>query len=130
MKTLLTITILLFTISLQAQSSEFLKEYNELRSLPTMKSTDVQFVRLEAIQELRFSGLQDREQFLLLEKIEDAYWRFNGGKKEIDPSTLLAFIESENPVCKWSGLFEEVEEKRLVKVYKVDIKIMLLIFDL
>lgn len=128
MKQLLTITILLFTISLQAQSPEFLKEYNELRSLPTMKSTDVQFVRLETTAELRFSGLQDREQFLLLEKIEDAYWRFN--KKEIEPSTLLAFMESENPICKWSGLFEEVEEKRLVKVYKVDMKVMLQIFDL
>ena len=128
MKQLLTITILLFTISLQAQSPEFLKEYNELRSLPTMKSTDVQFVRLETTTELRFSGLQDREQFLLLEKIEDAYWRFN--RKEIEPSTLLAFMESENPVCKWSGLFEEVEEKRLVKVYKVDMQTMLKIFDL
>lgn len=128
MKQLLTITVLLLTISLQAQSPEFLKEYNELRSLPTMKSTDVQFVRLETTSELRFSGLQDREQFLLLEKIEDAYWRFN--RKEIEPSTLLAFMESENPVCKWSGLFEEVEEKRLVKVYKVDMKVMLQIFEL
>ena len=130
MKQLLTITVLLLTISLQAQSPEFIKERDELRSLPTMKAVDVQFVRLETTTELRFSGLQDREQFLLLEKIEDAYWRFNGGKKEIDPSTLLAFIESENPVCKWSGLFEEVEEKRMVKVYKVDMKIMLQIFDL
>ena len=129
MKTLLTITTLLLTISLNAQT-QFLKEYNELRNAPGMKAIDVQFVRLEAASELRFSGLQEREQFLLLEKIEDAYWRFNGGKKEVDPSTLLAFIESENPVCKWSGLFEEVEEKRLVKVYKVDMKLMLQIFDL
>ena len=128
MKQLFTITALLFTISLQAQSPEFLKEYNELRSLPTMKSTDVQFVRLETAAELRFSGLQDREQFLLLEKIEDAYWMFK--KKDIEPSTLLAFIESNNPICKWSGLFEEVEEKRMVKVYKVDMQTMLKIFDL
>ena len=128
MKQLLTITALLITMVLQAQSPEFIKERDELRSLPTMKAVDVQFVRLETTTELRFSGLQDREQFLLLEKIEDAYWRFT--RKEIDPSTLLAFIESENPVCKWSGLFEEVEENRLVKVYKVDMKVMLQIFDL
>lgn len=129
MKQLLTITALLITSFLQAQSPEFIKERDELRSLPTMKAVDMQFVRLETNSELRFSGLQDREQFLMLEKIEDAYWKFNGGKKEIDPSTLLTFMESENPVCKWSGLFEEVEEKRLVKVYKVDMKIMLQIFD-
>lgn len=128
MKQLLTITALLITISLQAQSPEFLKEYNELRILPMMKVVDVQFVRLETAAELRFSGLQDREKWLMLEKIEDAYYTFN--KKEIEPSTLLAFMESENPVCKWSGLHEEVEEKRLVKVYKVDMKIMLQIFDL
>lgn len=130
MKQLLTITALLITISLQAQSPEFIKERDELRILPMMKAVDVQFVRLETAAELRFSGLQDREQFLMLEKIEDAYYRFNGGKKEINPSTLLAFMESENPVCKWSGLFEEVEEKRLVKIYKVDMKVMLQIFDL
>lgn len=128
MKTTITIIALLITCFLQAQSPEFVKEYNELRNLPTMKSIDMQFVRLETMTELRFSGLQDREQFLLLEKIEDAYYRFN--KKEIDPSTLLAFIQSENPICKWSGLFEEVEEKRLVKVYKVDMQTMLKIFDL
>lgn len=128
MKQLITITTLLLTISLNAQSPEFIKERDEMRNAPGMKSIDVQFVRLETTTELRFSGLQDREQFLLLEKIEDAYWRFN--RKEIDPSTLLAFMESENPICKWSGLFEEVEEKRLVKVYKVDMHTMLKIFDL
>lgn len=127
MKQLITITILLLTISLNAQTN-FEKEYNELRNAPGMKNRDVQVPSTETVQELRFSGLQDREQFLLLEKIEDAYYRFN--KKEIDPSALLAFIESENPVCKWSGLHEEVEEKRLVKVYKVDMKVMLQIFDL
>lgn len=127
MKAVLAITILLLTISLNAQT-QFLKEYNELRNAPGMKPVDVQFVRLETTVELRFSGLQDREQFLLLEKIEDAYYRFN--RKEIQPSTLLAFMESENPICKWSGLHEEVEEKRLVKVYKLDMKVMLQIFDL
>jgi len=127
MKQLITITILLLTISLNAQT-QFEKEYNELRSLPTMKVVDVQFVRLEITTELKFSGLQDREKWLLLEKIEDAYYRFN--RKEIQPSTLLAYFESENPICKWSGLHETVEENRLVKVYKVDMKVMLKIFDL
>lgn len=127
MKKLITIIILLLSISLNAQS-QFLKEYNEVRGLSTMKPADVQFVCLETTAELRFSGLQDREKWLMLEKIEDAYYTFN--KKEIEPSTLLAFMESENPVCKWSGLHEEVEEKRLVKVYKVDMKVMLQIFDL
>lgn len=127
MKAVLAITILLLTISLNAQT-QFLKEYNESRNAPGMKSVDVQFVRLETTVELRFSGLQDREQFLMLEKIEDAYWRFN--RKEIEPSTLLAFMESENPICKWSGLHEEVEEKKLVRVYKVDMQTMFKIFDL
>ena len=129
MKTLLTITILLLTISLNAQT-KFLQEYNEMRNAPGMKNVDVQFVRLETAKELRFAGLQDREKWLLLEHIEDAYFKFNSGKKEIEPSTLLAFMESENPVCKWSGLHEKVEEGRLVKVYKVDMKIILQIFDL
>jgi len=129
MKTLITITLLLLTISLSAQT-QFEKEYNELRNTPGMKFVDVQLVRLETTKELRFTELQDREKWLLLEKIEDAYFRFNHGKKEIEPSTLIAFFESENPICKWSGLHEEVEENRLVKVYKVDMKIMLKIFDL
>ncbi len=127
MKPLITITILLFTISLNAQTL-FEKEYNEIRNAPGMKTIDVQFVRLETVKELKFTDLQDREKWLMLEKIEDAYYMFN--KKEIEPSTLLAFFESENPVCKWSGLHETVEENRLVKVYKVDMKIMLKIFDL
>ena len=129
MKQLLTITALLLTTCLNAQSA-FEKEYNDTRNAPGMKSVDVQFVRLETTRELRFTGLRDREKWLLLEKIEDAYFRFNHGKKEIEPSTLLAFFESENPICKWSGLHEEVEENRLVKVYKVDMKVMLKIFDL
>lgn len=127
MKQLLTVTILLLTISLNAQT-QFMKEYNEMRNAPRMKNRDVQFTSAEIVQELKFSNLQDREKWLMLEKIEDAYYTFN--RKEIEPSTLLAFFESENPVCKWSGLFEEVEEKRMVKVYKVDMKVMLKIFDL
>ena len=127
MKTLLTITISLLTISLNAQT-QFQQEYNEIRNAPGMKFVDVQFVRLETTKELKYEDLQDREKWLLLEKIEDAYYRFN--RKEIEPSTLLAFFESENPVCKWSGLHEEVEENRLIKVYKVDMKVMLKIFDL
>lgn len=129
MKTLITITLLLITISLSAQT-QFQKEYNELRNAPGMKSVDVQFVRLEITKELRFAGLQDREKWLLLEHIEDAYFKFNNGRKQIEPALLLAFMESENPVCKWNGLYEEVEEKRLVKVYKVGMEIILKIFDL
>lgn len=129
MKTIITITLLLITISLSAQT-QFQKEYNELRNAPGMKSVDVQFVRLKTTKELRFASLQDREKWLLLEHIENAYFKFNAGKKEIEPSLLLAFMESENPVCKWSGLHEKVEEGRLVKVYKVDMKIILQIFDL
>ena len=129
MKTLLTITGLLLTISLNAQT-QFQQEYNEIRNAPGMKSVDVQFVRLETVKELKFTDLQDREKWLLLEQVEDAYFRFNHGKKEIEPSTLLSFFESENPICKWSGLHETVEENRLVKVYKVDMKVMLKIFDL
>lgn len=128
MKQLITITILLLTTSLSAQSPQFEKEYNEMRNSPGMKTVDIQFVRLETTKELKFTDLQDREKWLMLEKIEDAYFLFN--RKEIVPSTLLAFFESENPVCKWSGLHETVEENRLVKVYKVDMKIMLQIFDL
>lgn len=127
MKQLFTITILLLTISLNAQTS-FEKEYNEIRNAPGMREVNFQFVRLETTKELKYEDLQDREKWLMLEKIEDAYYLFN--KKEIEPSTLLAFFESENPVCKWSGLHETVEENRLVKVYKVDMKIMLKIFDL
>lgn len=127
MKQLFTITILLLTISLNAQTS-FEKEYNEIRNTPGMREVNFQFVRLETTKELKFTDLQDREKWLMLEKIEDAYYLFN--KKEIEPSTLLAFFESENPVCKWSGLHETVEENRLVKVYKVDMKVMLKIFDL
>lgn len=127
MKTLITITILLLTISLNAQT-QFEKEYNEMRNAPGMKNRDTQSPSAETIQELKFSNLQDREKWLMLEKIEDAYYRFN--RKEIQPSTLLAFFESENPICKWSGLHETVEENRLVKVYKVDMKVMLKIFDL
>lgn len=127
MKQLFTITILLLTISLNAQTS-FEKEYNEIRNAPGMREVNFQFVRLETTKELKYEDLQDREKWLMLEKIEDAYYLFN--KKEIEPSTLLAFFESENPVCKWSGLHETVEENRLVKVYKVDMKVMLKIFDL
>lgn len=129
MKTLITITLLLITTFLSAQT-EFEKEYNEMRNAPGMKNRDVQFVSTQVVHELKFSNLQDREKWLLLEQIEDAYFKFNSGKKEIEPSTLLAFMESENPTCKWSGLYEEVEEKKLVKVYKVDMKIILQIFDL
>lgn len=145
MKQLFTITILLLTISLNAQT-QFQQEYNEIRSAPGMREVNFQFVRLETTKELKYEDLQDREKWLMLEKIEDAYYLFN--KKEIEPSTLLAFFESENPICKWSGLHEEVavnpdknllrdkaiqsyhEENRLVKVYKVDMKTMLKIFDL
>lgn len=130
MKTLSTITILLLTISLSAQT-KFQQERDSLNALPGMREVfQFQFVKLEVIKELRFAGLQDREKWLLLEQIEDAYFKFNNGKKEIEPSLLLAFMESENPVCKWSGLYEEVEENRLIKVYKVDMKIILQIFDL
>lgn len=145
MKQLIIITILLLTISLNAQTksdkpsdlsgserlrvSQFMQEKDSLNALPGMREVyQFQLVKLETITELRFAGLHDREKWLLLEKIEDAYYTFN--KKEIEPSTLLAFFESENPICKWSGLHEEVEENRLVKVYKVDMKIMLKIFDL
>lgn len=128
MKTLSTITILLLTISLSAQT-KFQQERDSLNALPGMREVfQFQFVKLEVIKELRFAGLQDREKWLLLEQIEDAYYMFH--KKELQPSTLLAFMESENPVCKWSGLYEEVEENRLIKVYKVDMKIILQIFDL
>ena len=146
MKTLFTITTLLLTISLNAQTqsvepldstgserlrvSQFQQEYNEIRNSLGMREVNFQFVRLETTKELKYEDLQDREKWLLLEKIEDAYFRFNHGKKEMEPSTLLAFFESENPICKWSGLHEEVEENRLVKVYKVDMKVMLKIFDL
>ncbi len=127
MKPLITITILLFTISLTAQT-RFQQEKDSISALPGMREVVFQFVRLETVKELKYTDLQDREKWLMLEKIEDAYYMFN--KKEIEPSTLLAFFESENPVCKWSGLHETVEENRLVKVYKVDMKIMLKIFDL
>lgn len=132
MKLIITITILFLSLSLQAQIkvSKFKQEQDSLRALPGMKQVDFQFVRLEVSKELKFSDLTDREKWLLLEQIEDAYFRFNAGKKEIEPSLLLAFMESENPVCKWSGLHEEVEENRLIKVYKVDMKIILQIFDL
>lgn len=128
MKTLITITILFICSCLQAQ---YLTK-NERDSLLSLAkyNVDVQFVKLETIKELRFAGLQDREKWLLLEHIEDAYFKFNNGRKEIEPSLLLVFMESENPVCKWNGLYEEVEERKLVKVYKVDIKVMLQIFDL
>lgn len=129
MKTTITITLLLFNFLLQAQT-KFQQERDSIRALPEIKNRDFQFARLEVIKELRFADLIDREKWLLLEQIEDAYFRFNAGKKEIEPSLLLAFMESENPVCKWSGLYEEVEEKRLVKIYKVDMKIILQIFEL
>lgn len=129
MKTLITITLLFFNFLLQAQT-KFQQERDSIRALPEIKNRDFQFARLEVVKELRFVNLQDREKLLLLDHIEDAYFRFNSGKKEIDSSALLAFMESENPVCKWSGIFEEVEEGRLVKVYKVDMKIILQIFDL
>ncbi len=127
MKPLITITILLLTISLNAQT-RFMQEKDSLNALPEMREVVFQFVRLETVKELKYEDLHDREKWLMLEKIEDAYYRFN--RKEIEPSTLLAFFESENPICKWSGLHEEVEENRLVKVYKVDMKVMLKIFDL
>ena len=127
MKSLFTITILLLTISLNAQTM-FIQERDSIRELPGMREIVFQFVRLETVKELKYTDLQDREKWLMLEKIEDAYYLFN--KKEVEPSTLLAFFESENPICKWSGLHETVEENRLVKVYKVDMKIMLKIFDL
>jgi hypothetical protein len=130
MKKLLTITILLLTISLNAQT-KFEQERDSLNALPGMREVfQFQFVKLEVIKELRFAGLQDREKWLLLEKIEDAYFAFHNSRKQVEPSTLLAFMESENPICKWSGLYEEVEENRLIKVYKVDMKIILQIFDL
>ena len=145
MKTLITITILLLTISLNAQTrsvepldstgrerlhvSQFMHEKDSLNALPGMREIyQFQLVKLETIKEITYEDLLDREKWLMLEKIEDAYYRFN--RKEIQPSTLLAFFESENPVCKWSGLHEEVEENRLIKVYKVDMKVMLKIFDL
>ena len=127
MKQLLTIIALLLTISLNAQT-KFQQEKDSISALPEMKEVVFQFARLETVKELKFTDLQDREKWLMLEKIEDAYYLFN--KKEIEPSTLLAFFESENPVCKWSGLHETVEENRLVKVYKVDMKVILQIFDL
>lgn len=130
MKTLITISALLFTISLNAQT-RFEQERDSLNALPGMKEVfQFQFVKLEVIKELRFAGLQDREKWLLLDHIEDTYFKFNNGRKQIEPSLLLAFMESENPVCKWSGLYEEVEEGRIIKVYKVDMKIILQIFDL
>ena len=128
MKLLLTITILLLTISLNAQT-RFMQEKDSLNALPGMREIyQFQLVKLETIKETTYEDLLDREKWLLLEKIEDAYYRFN--RKEIEPSTLLAFFESENPICKWSGLHETVEENRLVKIYKVDMKVMLKIFDL
>ena len=128
MKTLITITLLSITTFLNAQT-KFEQERDSLNTLPGMREVfQFQLVRLEVIEELRFAGLQDREKWLLLEQIEDAYYMFH--KKELNPSTLLAFMESENPVCKWSGLYEEVEENRLIKVYKVDMKVILQIFDL
>lgn len=128
MKTLITITLLSITTFLNAQT-KFEQERDSLNTLPGMREVfQFQLVRLKVIEELRFAGLQDREKWLLLEQIEDAYYMFH--KKELNPSTLLAFVESENPVCKWSGLYEEVEENRLIKVYKVDMKVILQIFDL
>ena len=128
MKTLITITILFFGLSLQAQ---YLTKAERDSFLALAKNNvDVQFVRLEIVKELRFAGLPDREKWLLLEHLEDSYFTFHNSRKQVEPSTLLAFMESENPVCKWSGLHEEVEEGRMIKVYKVDMKIILQIFDL
>lgn len=127
MKTLLTITILLFSLSLQAQT-KFEKDIVNFRySTEPRYSADSQLDRVK-VKVKHFEDLTDREKWLLLEKIEDAYFTFH--KKELEPSTLLAYMESENPIVEWTGKHEEGEDKKMIKYYTVDRKHILNIFDL
>lgn len=112
MKAIITIVSLLFSFSSQAQVTYY---------------ADVP-VQRQVIKVKHFEDLTDREKWLLLEKIEDAYFTFN--KKELEPSTLLAYMESENPIVEWTGKHEEGEDKKMIRYYTVDRKHILNIFDL
>lgn len=90
-------------------------------------SADVPVER-QVIKTTHFEDLTDREKWVLLEKVEEAYYTFN--KKEINPSTLLVYMEENNPVCEWTGKHIEGEDGKFIRHYTVDRKHILKIFDL
>jgi len=76
----------------------------------------------------KFDDLTEKEQYLLLSKLEDAYYLFH--KKEIDTNVLLIYMQENNPTCEWNGKHEKFEDGKLIRVWTVHRKHTLEIFEL
>jgi hypothetical protein len=74
-----------------------------------------------------YNDLTEKEQVVLIGKIESAYLEFN--KKLIDTNVLLAYLEENNPVVEFTGLYIEIG-KKLIRYYAISRKHTIQIFEL
>lgn len=92
------------------------------------QNTETALPPTEILKLVHFEDLTDSEKWVLLEKISEAYYTFH--KKEVDQSTLLIYMEENNPVCEWTGKHVEGKEGKLIRYWTVHRKHILKIFDL
>ena len=116
-------TCVFHTCNAQTQLSRL--NYAQLVSFKKIQEDPI---KRETYKAVKFTDLTDREQYLLLSKLEDAYYLFH--KKEVDTNVLLIYMQENNPTCEWNGLHEEFEDGKLIRVWTIHRKYTLEIFDL
>ena len=115
-------TCVFHTCNAQTQLSRL--NYAQIASF---KKVD-ELVQRDTYKAVKFDDLTDKEQYLLLSKLEDAYYLFH--KKEIDTNVLLIYMQENNPVCEWNGKHELFEGDKLIRCWAVSRNDMIKIFDL
>lgn len=101
-KILWIILVLIFTILFHIQCSG--QGYN----------VDQMHSRAEVLKTVKYQDLDKREQALLIAKVGEVYYTFN--RKRMEVSTLVLYLEEQNPVCEWTGKHELINGK-LIKYY-------------
>jgi len=115
-------TCIFHTCNAQTQLSRL--NYAQIASF---KKVD-ELVQRDTYKAVKFDDLTDKEQYLLLSKLEDAYYLFH--KKEIDTNVLLIYMQENNPVCEWNGKHEQFEDGKLIRCWVISRKYTLEIFEL
>lgn len=108
----------------QAQTQLSRLNYTQIISF---KQVD-KLVPREIYKAVKFDDLTQKEQYLLLSKLEDAYYLFH--KKEIDTNVLLIYMQENNPTCEWNGKHEKFEDGKLIRCWVISRKYTLEIFEL
>ena len=95
------------------------------------QNSDNAVATTEVIKVVRFNDLTDREKWVLLDKIEEAYNAFKSNfNQKINRSSILIYMEEENPQCEWTGKHINGKDGKLIRHWTVHREHILKIFNL